>query len=113
MRVHDTTKPFEYTRLQQDLESLGIPTDFSIIISDEIGSYWGLYYPAKKLIKSYVSGLSYETAFPHILHESLHHYQHQHQHGFKRSKGVMHDSFFTELYESKLNEWVLLYKDRR
>lgn len=108
-----TSKPFDYDRLQKDFESLDIPTDFSITILDEIGSYWGLYYTAKKLIKSYVAGLSYETAFPHILHESLHHYQHQHQYGFKRSKGVMHDKVFNELYESKLNEWMLLYKDRR
>lgn len=113
MRVLATSKPFDYTRLQQDFEALEVPTDFSITVLDEIGSYWGLYYTSKKLIKSYVAGLSYEDAFPHILHESLHHYQHQHQLGFKRSKGVMHDKVFTELYESKLNEWMLLYKDRR
>ena len=113
MRVLATSKPFDYERLQRDFELLGIPSDFSITVLDEIGSYWGLYYTVKKLIKSYVAGLSYEDAFPHILHESLHHYQHQHQLGFKRSRGVMHDSFFTEMYESKLNEWVLLYRDRR
>lgn len=113
MRVLATSKPFDYKRLQQDFEALGIPTDFSITVLDEIGSYWGLYYAGKKHIKSYVAGLSYEDAFPHILHESLHHYQHQHQHGFKRKQGVMHDSLFLELYESKLNEWVLLYRDRR
>ena len=113
MRVLATSKPFDYKRLERDFEALKLPTDFSITVLDEIGSYWGLYFPRKRLIKSYVAGLSYETAFPHILHESIHHYQHRYQHGFMRKHGVMHDSTFLELYESKLNEWVLLYKDRR
>lgn len=113
MRVLTTSKPFDYKRLKRDFKALKLPMDFSLVILDEVKSYWGLYYAGKKLIKSYVAGLPYETAFPHILHESIHHFQHRHQKGFVRKFGVMHDSTFLEMYESKLNEWMLLYKDRR
>ena len=92
---------FNYERLQRDLESLEVPTDFSLRVCSPIKSYWGRY----------VAGLTYEAAFPHILHESIHHYQYVHQNGFKRLQGVMHDDVFKSLYESKLNEWELLYKN--
>lgn len=113
MRVLPNSKPFDFERLEKDLVDLDVPTDFDIIIKDPISSYWGLYHSGKQLLKSYVAGLPYEDAFPHILHESLHHYQHRHQDGFRRMHGVMHDSVFNELYESKMNMWTSLYKDRR
>ena len=113
MKVLVDSKQFDYKRLLRDLHLLHIPTDFSIIILDEIKTYWGSYYSFYGLIKSYVAGLSYETAFPHILHESIHHYQHKHQKDFIRKRGVMHDNTFKILMESKLNEWNLLYRDWR
>ena len=111
--LRGSDKNFNYRRLYRDLKLLQLPTDFNLIILDEIKTYWGLYHSSKKLIKSYVAGLSYETAFPHILHESIHHYQHYHQKYFKRKYGVMHDKIFKLLMEAKLNEWCLLYRDWR
>lgn len=102
---------FNYERLQRDLESLEVPTDFSLRVCSPIKSYWGRYFVWGERINAYVAGLTYEAAFPHILHESIHHYQYVHQNGFKRLQGVMHDDVFKSLYESKLNEWELLYKN--
>lgn len=113
MRVLSSSKNFDYKRLYRDLKLLHLPTDFNIVILDEIKTYWGLYFSGRRLIKSYVYGLSYEVAFPHILHESIHHYQHAHQEGFRRKHGVMHDRTFKLLMEAKFNEWYLLYRDWR
>lgn len=113
MRVLRSSKHFDYKRLKRDLHKLQLPTDFTITVLDEINSYWGLYHSGFGVMKCYVYGLSYETAFPHILHEVIHHYQHRHQKGFRRKFGVMHDKSFKLLFESKLNEWLLLCKDWR
>ena len=105
MNILTESEEFDFDRLKKDLAELGLPDDFSICICKPQKTCWGRYYVGYKTIKNYVFGLSYEQAFPHILHEVIHHYQHWHQTNFRRTYGTMHDAMFTAIYTSKINLW--------
>lgn len=105
MKVLPNSLDFDFDRLTRDLSLLGMPVDFSISIRPEIKTCWGRYYVGDRKIYSYVGGLDYEEAFPHILHETIHHFQHWHQKGFKRVYGKMHDDTFEDWYGEKLAKW--------
>ena len=105
MNILAKTLEFDFDRLKKDLADLELPNDFNISICKIQKTCWGRYYVGYKNIKSYVYGLSYEDAFPHILHEVIHHYQHWHQVGYKRIRGKMHDDTFKALYSNKLKLW--------
>lgn len=99
-------------RILNDLESIGMPTDFILDLRGYSKIYEGRYDSGKKIMILYVkeldgSFLPYEDIIRVAIHECVHHIQWQHDPNFVRIKGVMHNKQFkhllkiyTERYES-------------
>jgi hypothetical protein len=72
-------------------------------------SYWGRYFPDRKLIRLYQLD-EYDQPYPDSvlikegLHELTHHIQYVHIPFWKREKGVMHDSEFWEIFKGMLHK---------
>lgn len=89
--------------LLRDLKEVGLPTDFKLELRGYSKNYNGTYDPNKKRIVLYAKEENgqfreYHLLFLTVLHETIHHYQHNYQEGFVRLKGVMHDPKFHELF---------------
>lgn len=71
-------------------------------------SYWGRYFPERKLIRLYMLD---ENRVPYDedillkegLHELTHHIQYNHIPFWERVAGVMHDEMFWEIYRGMLD----------
>lgn len=107
-------------RLYNDIEQLGLPTDFDLELRGYSKCYHGLYDPnIKKVIvypldvnKEY---LPYEEILEVAVHEAIHHYQWSSK-SFKRVKGVMHNTEFKALeneFKSKMEEIECQSQDTR
>lgn len=67
-------------------------------------SYWGRYYPDRKLIRLYAleedgTQIPDEILIREGLHEVTHHIQYHHVPFWERKKGVMHDESFWKIFE--------------
>jgi hypothetical protein len=72
-------------------------------------SYWGRYFPDRKLIRLYALdefGEQYDDAIllKEGLHELTHHIQYNHIPFWTRVHGVMHDDEFWEIYRGMLQK---------
>jgi hypothetical protein len=72
-------------------------------------SYWGRYFPARKLIRLYAldeNGEQYDDLIllKEGLHELTHHIQYNHIPFWRRKAGVMHDPMFWEIYRGMLSK---------
>ena len=102
--------------LKSDIKLLHLPTDFELEFRGFSKKYYGRYYIKEKKIVVYIldnngERLPYHEILDTVLHEALHHYQHYHEIGFIRIKGVMHNLKFNKMYEekkSKLIEWEVI-----
>jgi hypothetical protein len=91
--------------LIRDLEILGLPIDFDLTLKPYSKKYYGNYRPLKSLVTIYlcmesvnkirpIKPYPYNEILETAIHEVIHHYQHTHEEGFKRVKGVMHNPNF-------------------
>ena len=104
LRVKDNSTERLARRILEDLESIGMPTDFTLDLRGYSKIYEGRYDSAKKLMILYVrehdgSFLPYEDIIRVAIHEGVHHIQWQHDPNFVRIKGVMHNKEFKRLLE--------------
>ena len=106
-------KRFRYkNRIEQDLKTLGLPTDFNLVVRESSNYYYGKYNPNTfTVIIYYDDKTDYASLFPHIIHEAVHHWQLNYQPNFVRVKGTMHDSIFKEVCSAKITLWKLLYNE--
>ena len=114
----DMTMDSLANKILSDLESIGMPTDFTLDLRGYSKIYEGRYDSGKKLIILYVkeydgSFLPYEDIIRVAIHEGVHHIQWQHDPDFVRIKGVMHNNKFkqllkiyTERYENLVGESI-------
>ena len=89
-------------RILNDLDSIGIPTDFELDLRGYSKIYEGRYDSAKQLVILYVEDengefLPYSEIIRVAIHEAIHHLQWQHDPNFVRIKGVMHNNDFKQL----------------
>ena len=90
--------------LYDRLVSISGVSDFHLDLRQSYSkSYWGRYYPDRKLIRLYAldeDGNVYpdEVLLREGLHELTHHIQYHHVPFWKRERGVMHDSSFYFIY---------------
>lgn len=102
--------------IKSDLKILGIPVDFDLEFRGYSKRYYGRYFVNKQKITVFILDekgheIPYHEILDIVLHEALHHYQHQHDKDFVRVKGVMHDVKFKRMYEhyrNQLEEWEVL-----
>lgn len=102
--------------LKSDIRVLGLPTDFDIEFRGYSKTYYGRYFIYDKKIVVYILNrkgekIPYHHILDTVLHEAIHHYQHHHEEGFVRLKGVMHNANFYKIYNekvSKLKEWEVI-----
>lgn len=98
--------------IKSDLRMLGLPTDFTLDLRGFSKTYYGRYHIREKRVVVYCTDergqlLPYSAILDTALHEVIHHYQHCHEKGFVRVKGVMHNPTFHKLYsfyKTKLEE---------
>lgn len=105
-----------YNSLKYDLSIIGVPTDFNLVLKKYSKLYDGRYDPKTKKLTLYLyedkrlSKLrSYEGILRTAIHEATHHYQWYYEVGFRRVKGVMHDSQFLQIERL----WILKAFDYR
>lgn len=99
--------------LLKDLSEVGLPTDFKLELRGYSKCYNGYYDPNKKKVIIYAKEeqgdfREYHLLFLTMLHEATHHYQHNYQKGFKRVKGIMHDTKFYSLLNRAKEKAVAL-----
>lgn len=104
LRVRDNVMDRLRNQLLYDLDSIGIPLDFTLDLRGYSKIYEGRYDSAKKLMILYVEEydgtlLPYKEIIRVAIHESIHHIQWQHDPNFKRIKGVMHNAQFKHLFK--------------
>ena len=98
------------SNILSDLKLVGVTTDFDLEFRGYSDTYWGRYFTKKKKVVVYIlknhegERYSYDTILNVTLHEALHHYQHQHQEGFVRYDGIMHDRTFLKMYAEKVDK---------
>lgn len=95
--------------IKSDLKLLGLPTDFDLEFRGYSKRYYGRYYILEKKIVVFIldeSGkeIPYHEILDTVMHEAIHHYQHQHDPKFVRKKGVMHNMDFHRMYNQYLYE---------
>ena len=90
-------KNYFYTSLKE----LGLPTDFELHFRDHNKRIYGCYDMRDRKIFLYLyedkeCRILYPLShlYTVIIHEAIHHYQYKHENGYKRKKGVMHNSSF-------------------
>ena len=89
--------------LLNDLEKIGLPTDFTLDFRGYSSTYEGRYNIEKKRIKIYALEENGELRphselLPILIHEAIHHWQFNYQVNFVRYKGVMHNHMFKTKY---------------
>ena len=95
-------------KLYQKLVEISGVDDFILELKFVHSStYWGRYFPERRLIRLYVldeNGEPYSESvlLKEGLHELTHHIQYHHIPFWKRQKGVMHDDMFWEIYRGML-----------
>ena len=102
--------------LKSDLKVLGILVDFDLELRGYSKRYYGRYYVNQKKISVFIldekgQTIPYHEILDTVLHEAIHHYQHQHDKNFVRLHGVMHDLDFKRMYENyrnQLEQWEVL-----
>lgn len=100
-------------KLLKDFERLDLPNDFSLELRGYSKTYNGRYYIKDKkivvyTIDEYGSQINYDIIFGTLIHESVHHYQWQHENNFVRIKGVMHNSKFWKVYRHTIERALYL-----
>lgn len=95
--------------IKSDLKLLGIPTDFELEFRGYSKTYYGRYYIEEQKVVVYIldevgKQLPYHEILDTVLHEALHHFQHQHDSSFRRVKGVMHNPQFNKMYDTYINQ---------
>lgn len=95
-------------QLYMDLHKVGLPTDFELELRGYSKVYNGLYYPDKcKVViftlESNGETIPYDILLKSLIHEATHHYQWKHQSGYKRIKGIMHDTTFHRINTKCVN----------
>lgn len=99
-----------YHRLLRDMESIHIPTDFTLELKGFSKTYFGRYDPNLNKVTVYVcenksctKRYKYEDILMTCIHEAIHAMQ-WHDESFVRRRGVMHNADFYRLYS--------MYSDR-
>ena len=103
-------------RIKQDLENIGMPTDFILDLRGYSKIYEGRYDSAKKLMILYVKEedgqfIPYEEIIRVAIHEGVHHIQWQHDPNFVRIKGVMHNKEFKHLFQIYMSRYNNLVEE--
>lgn len=95
-----------YTNLIQDLKSIGIEGDFTLILKPYSKSWFGAYRPQQKSITLYIYKdiectqlYSYKELFLTLVHEAVHYLQWSNPY-HTRLKGIMHDHEFHTMYSN-------------
>lgn len=88
----------------EDLNRVGLKTDFRLEIRGYSKRYEGRYDPNTETVVIYANNernelIDYEHILDIAIHEATHHFQWKHDPNFIRVKGVMHNQEFYELYE--------------
>ena len=101
-----------YQRIMFNLVEMGMPIDeVTIELRPYSVTYYGRYFPNTKKIYVYPyenkegDFMSYSDILCTIIHEMVHHIQHQDP-NFKRQKGVMHNPQFWQLYNHFLDRAI-------
>lgn len=102
--------------IKSDLKVLGLPVDFKLELRGYSKRYYGRYYVNQKKISVFILDengyeIPYHEILDTVLHEAIHHYQHQHDKDFVRVHGVMHDPNFKMMYDhyrKQLEKWEVL-----
>jgi len=99
-----------YHRLLKDMESIHIPTDFTLELKGFSKTYFGRYDPNSNKVTVYICEnksctkiYDYQDILLTCIHEAVHAMQ-WHDESFVRRRGVMHDADFYRLYN--------MYSDR-
>ena len=100
------------TQIKEDIERVGLPTDFKLELRGYSVRLDGTYNPEIKRVVIYAreeNGMlrDYDEIIEIAIHEAVHHYQWNYEEGFVRRKGVMHNAKFHKKYNeciSKLKE---------
>jgi len=94
-----------YKKLLSDLEKLGIPQNFNLILKDYSKNFLGRYNPNNKNLILYVYPYKkgvymypYEELYKTFIHEVVHSIQHNNP-SFIRVKGIMHNKEFYKIYD--------------
>lgn len=93
------------TELYNKLVSISEVSDFHLELKQTYSvSYWGRYFPDRKLIRLYAldeEGKQYpdEVLIREGLHELTHHIQYHHVPFWKRKHGIMHDDEFKYIFK--------------
>ena len=103
-------------RIKQDLENIGMPTDFILDLRGYSKIYEGRYDSAKKLMILYVKEedgefIPYNEIIRVAIHEGVHHIQWQHDPNFVRIKGVMHNKEFKHLFQIYMSRYNNLVEE--
>lgn len=114
----------EYTeRFKEDLKRIGMSDYLStskLVLRPSCKSFYGRYFTSKKLIAVYFTPTieedTYSEMFKTMIHEGVHHIQHQDP-KFIRRKGIMHSVSFWKLYhqfiENAIKEGIIKDAKRR
>lgn len=99
-----------YDQIIEDLKTVGLPVDFTLVLKPYSKSFYGRCFPDSKKIILYVYEdpektklYSYSSLLLTAVHEAVHHLQFSRP-TFVYCKGIMHNAEFHSLYQ--------LYKDR-
>lgn len=95
--------------LISDLKLVNLPVDFELEFKGYSKCYYGRYFTLQHKIVVYILDefgniLPYHEILDTVIHEAIHHYQHTHQEGFVRYRGVMHDRVFHKLYNESVSK---------
>lgn len=95
-------------KLINDISKIGLPVDFTLQVKNKYcQSFLGRYYPKQRRIVVYAldynrKEFKYSELLAVTIHEAIHHYQYQHQEGFVRKRGIMHNPSFKVLLKKYL-----------
>lgn len=101
-------------QLYRTLVELSDVEDFKLELKpSHSANYWGMYFPARKLIRLYALdeyGNQYpdEILIKEGLHELTHHIQYNHIPFWTRKRGVMHDEMFWDIYRGMMEKVCLV-----
>lgn len=99
------------SELYSKLVSISEISDFHLELKQvHSKTYWGRYYPDRKLIRLYAldeNGEQYsnEDLLREGLHELTHHIQYHHLPFWRREKGVMHDDGFWYIFKDMFRNY--------
>lgn len=99
--------------IYSEVDSIGLPIDFELVLKGYSNSYCGLYDPEIQRITVYILEedgelICKDEYMDTVIHEVIHHYQWQYT-NYVRKKGVMHNPEFHKLFNHYYKKWRIKY----